>query len=228
MNPKVPIVVPDTSGVKGGPTRRTAVLGRQVLLDAQNRFAAATENRGRIELIGRPALGSMVGGHLVADKTRIEDVTARKSDGDDVPRPVVVCASTLRANLDPAKGHAEAVVRLGGVGGPAGPPQGGGTFRGRPAHLSPRWTAGPQRRVLLIRIRHMRCDSFLEGIVSLPASFDGSPPFLPVPERPFVTLPLEHLADARVHSGAVQIPRIPRPEPTNNVINISQRRQKVS
>lgn len=109
-----------TVRIKGGFAVRTRVSALQICGSAHGFSTDTTEDRRFVQSIVRPPKGTMIRHRLVALDARVVDVTTWESDGDDIPRSVVMSTTGFRSHVNAPQGNGVAIVRGGWVGGDAG------------------------------------------------------------------------------------------------------------
>src|SRR5690606_17871786 len=116
--------------VEPAAARGAAMSAVEVLPDGQDVAARAAEDRGCVELLTRPAFGRVRLLFGVAVVAGVELPAAGEADGDDVQRPVPVCATRLGVH-EPAmdRGAWTGGRRRGAARGGLVPRRGGGPSR---------------------------------------------------------------------------------------------------
>lgn len=108
---KVAVVVSCTARIEGSSAVRARMIGLDVGVGAQRLATGPAQHGWLVAPLGGPRMGLVVGDRLVAAEAGVEYLTARKANGNYVPRPVVVGAAGRRIHLEASQGHGKAVIR---------------------------------------------------------------------------------------------------------------------
>lgn len=114
---KVPIVMPCAGRVEIGGTPGARIIGVEIRFGAHYVSTSAAQDGSLVPTLDRPRYCVVIGSFPMAAITRVIDVTAGKSDGNDVGRTVVMRASGVVVDATATEGDGKPGVEVGCRGG---------------------------------------------------------------------------------------------------------------